>query len=264
VGIYKGGSREMHLSDVFVSVAGKKSVQTGKPSTPRTAAVLPAYNEAGNIGRVLEVLRQVGQLTEIIVVDDGSQDGTAEVVRQESRLDPRIRLLVHPVNSGKGEALFTGWRATQASSILMLDADLINLKPEHVLALIEPVIKRRADMTMGLFKSGWWITDYSHKLTPWLTGQRCFRSELLRSVSQQAASGYGLETAITIAARQRGWRCRRVPLVGVSHLPSETHRGFVKGLLNRSKMYYQIAMAWFLSSSWQRFVSRIRIGDRQS
>jgi GT2 family glycosyltransferase len=253
----------MRLSDEFDSITARRGKQTGSPSTPRVAAILPAYNEAENIGTVLDVLRHVRLLSEIIIVDDGSQDGTAEVVCQKRKHDPRIRLLVHPVNSGKGEALYTGWGATDASSILMLDADLLNLRPDHVEALLEPVMKRQADMTMGLFKRGWWFTDISHRITPWLTGQRCFRSELLRMVPLQAASGYGLETAITIVARQRGWRCIYVPLVGVSHLPSETHRGFVKGLLTRMRMYHQIALAWYLTGSWQRFVSRFRIGARQ-
>src|SRR3990172_1902133 len=159
VGINKGGSREMRLSDRFVSVNDRKEKKIGSPTPPLVTAIIPAYNEAGNIVLVLEVLCQVNALTEIIVVDDGSEDGTAEVVDNKSRLDPRIRLLVHPVNSGKGEALFTGWRATQAGSILMLDADLIDLTPEHVMALIEPVLKRQADMTMGLFKGGRWFTD---------------------------------------------------------------------------------------------------------
>jgi glycosyltransferase involved in cell wall biosynthesis len=253
----------MHLSDGPVLDNGERDKERGNPSTPRVAAVLPAYNEAKNIGTVLDILRQVRLLSEIIVVDDGSQDGTAEVVRQKGRMDPRIRLLIHPVNSGKGEALFTGWSATGASSILMLDADLIHLKPEHVLALIEPVMSRQADMTMGLFKRGRWFTDFSHWLTPWLTGQRCFRSELFRFVLPRAASGYGFETAITIAARERGWRCLPVPMVGVSHLPSESHRGLVKGLLTRMKMYHQVVLAWYLTGSWQRFVSRIRMWARQ-
>lgn len=251
----------MVLSGGVVSVRGKRGI-IGAPTTTRVAAIIPAFNEAGNIGTVLEVLRQVSALSEIIVVDDGSTDGTAEVVQKCLRLDPRIRLLIHAMNSGKGEALFTGWRATQAGSILMLDADLIDLTPDHVTALIEPVIRRRADMAIGLFKGGWWFTDFSHWLTPWLTGQRCFRAELLRYVPARAASGYGLETAITIAARQRGWRFQRVPLVGVSHIPSEAHRGFVRGIFNRIKMYSQIIRAWYLSSSWQRFVSRIRIWAR--
>lgn len=253
----------MHLSDEVTSFAGTRGIQTGAPSTPRVAAVLPAYDEAENIGTVLDVLRQVGELSEIIVIDDGSKDGTAEVVRQKGQLDPRLRLLIHPVNSGKGEALFTGWSATEASTILMLDADLINLRPEHVMELMKPVMKRQVDMTMGLFKGGRWFTDISHWLTPWLTGQRCFRSELLRHVPRAAASGYGLETAITIAARQRGWRCLPVRLEGVSHNPSEVHRGLAKGVLTRLKMYHQIVVAWYLTGSWQRFVSRIRIGARQ-
>jgi hypothetical protein len=238
--------------------AGSNSDWKGSPTTPSVAVVIPAYNEAERIGKVLEVLRQVKSLTEIIVVDDGSRDATAEVSREQARFDPRIRVLVHSENKGKGAAVFTGWRALQAGTMLMLDADLIGLKAEHVQALIDPVVRRRADMTLGLFRGGKWFTDFSHWLTPWLTGQRCFRSRSLRYVHPQAAAGYGLETALTIVARQRGWRCLRVPLEGVSHLPSEIHRGIGRGTLTRTRMYGQIVTAWYLASGWQRFLARIR------
>jgi GT2 family glycosyltransferase len=253
----------MFLSGRSTSNTGNLDTIIGISTTPLVTAIIPAYNEASNIGIVLDVLCQVSILTEIIVVDDGSKDGTVEVVRSKRNLDPRIRLLIHPKNCGKGEAIFTGWRASQANTLLMLDADLINLRPEHVEALIEPVVKRQTNMTLGLFKGGRWATDFSHWLTPWLTGQRCFRAELLRYVSQQAATGYGLETALTIAARQKGWQSLAVPMAGASHLPSEAHRGLLKGFYTRSKMYSQIFLAWYRISIWERFVSRIRIGARQ-
>jgi hypothetical protein len=235
----------------------------GLSTTPLVTALIPAYNEARGIQAVLEVLRQVELLTEILVIDDGSRDGTAGVVRELTRFDPRLRLLIHPHNRGKGEAIFTGWRATRASYLLMLDADLIDLTAEHVRDLILPVIYNQADMTLGIFKGGRWSTDFSHYLTPWLTGQRCFRAGLLRDLPPHAASGYGLETALTVLAHQRGWRCQQVWMKGASHLHSEIHRGFWTGIRTRARMYAQIMTAWFLASRWQRVVERLRTWERQ-
>jgi cellulose synthase/poly-beta-1,6-N-acetylglucosamine synthase-like glycosyltransferase len=68
-------------------------------TTPHIAAIIPAYNEAGGIGRVLSILRQVELLTEIIVVDDGSADGTS--MKLSAALDLRIRAISHIENRGK-------------------------------------------------------------------------------------------------------------------------------------------------------------------
>lgn len=232
------------------------------PTTPSIAAVIPAYNEAGRIEPVLRILGEEPRLNQIVVVDDGSRDDTAGAAWRQARRDPRIRVLVHPRNKGKGEALFTAWRATQAACLLMLDADLVNLRREHVADLIQPVATGEVDMTLGLFRSGWWYTDLSHWITPWLTGQRCFRAELLRYVPVQAAGGYGLETALTLVARQRGWRIASIPMVGVTHIPSEIHRGFWEGMRTRGRMYRHILTAWYLTSSWPRLVSRLRTMGR--
>jgi glycosyltransferase involved in cell wall biosynthesis len=108
---------------------------------PQVAAIIPAYNEARWIGAVLEVLRGVSLLSEIIVVDDGSTDGTAEVVRRAATADPRLRLLQHEKNLGKGQAIFTAYAATRAPYLLLLDADLQGLTPSHVEALIRPLLE---------------------------------------------------------------------------------------------------------------------------
>ncbi len=211
------------------------------------AAIIAAYNEGAFIGGVLSVLSQVEALDEILVVNDGSRDGTLAVALQAAQSDRRIRVINHPKNLGKGEAFFSGRENTQAGILLLLDADLLALKPSQVWALIQPVFDARADMTLGLFRRGRWNTDLAHRATPWLSGQRCLRSELMDKVSRRAAQGYGLETAITVAAVQNGWRTQPVWLEGVSHPASEIHRGFVSGLANRSKMYAHIVRAWFVA-----------------
>lgn len=215
-------------------------------------AIIPTFNEAGKVGGVLTILKKVDCLSEIIVVDDGSTDSTLQEVMQLAEEDSRIRILCHVKNLGKGEAIFTGWHASRAGYLLLLDADLFGLKPAHIQDLIQPVLDGKADMTIGQFKEGIWRSDFSHWLTPWLSGQRCLRSELLTRISHQAASGYGFETALTVAARQNDWRCIRVPLRGVWHIPSESRRGLFPGLYTRARMYGQIILAWYLAGGFRR------------
>jgi glycosyltransferase involved in cell wall biosynthesis len=218
---------------------------------PKIAAIIAAYNEAEYLGRVLGVLRQVDVLNEILVINDGSQDATEIVALQATERDERIRLLRHPTNRGKGQAIYTGRENTRAGILLLLDADLLELKPSQVRSLIQPVLKGEADMTLGLFRGGRLNTDLAHWATPWLSGQRCLRNELLDMVSRPAAQGYGLETAITVAALLNGWKTQPVWLEGVYHPDGETHRGFVRGLFNRVSMYAQIIRAWYVAGGLQ-------------
>ena len=217
------------------------------------AAIIPAYNEAGRIRQVLQVLHQVKQLGEIIVVDDGSQDATAQKSRIEAEEDPRIRIIIHPTNMGKGQAVYTGWQATRASYLILLDADLFGLVPQHVESLFRPVLEGRADMTIGYFRGGYWRTDISQRAAPWLSGQRCLRADRLKTISWDAASGYGIETALTVAAQQDGWRVMKVPLQGAWHVPSENRRGFWLGAKMKGKMYLQIIRAWYLARGHKHF-----------
>jgi hypothetical protein len=212
---------------------------------PNLAAILPAYNEAGRVGNVVRVLCRDELVDEIIMVDDGSVDGTSAEAVEAAAGDARFSLLRHPSNRGKGQAILSGWQATHAANLLFLDADLVNLDNRHITALVEPVLYGLADMTVGLFRQGYWRTDLAHRLTPWLSGQRCLRAELLASLSMGAAAGYGFETALSLAARKLGWRSLEVYLWGVSHLPGDVANGW-RGPLNKARMYAHILRAWFV------------------
>lgn len=215
------------------------------------SVIIPAYNEAAGITRVIQAIRNTAFISEIIIIDDGSKDNTGAMALIAAQGDPRVQVITHPVNLGKGQAIYNGARACRNSVVVMLDADLIGLTPEHVYNLVKPVLESRVDMTLGIFRRGNFVSDLSHWVTPWLSGQRCFRLELLRYVNREAAAGYGLETALTIAAKQRDWRCAEIIWRGVSHPPSEFHRGKWQGILTRAKMYAQILRAWYIATSRQ-------------
>lgn len=226
------------------------NLATSQPRKLMTAAIIPVFNEEKNVGDVLEVLHRTDLLDELVLVDDGSTDRTAEVLHQAALRDRRIRVIRHERNKGKGQAVFTGWATTTAPYLVLLDADLKNLKPDHIQVLLDPILQHRADMTLGLFSGGRLSTDLSHRLTPFLTGQRGLRSEILKYVSREAARGYGFEVTLTIAAQQQGYRKKIVKLNGVWHPSSElrTERGFWKGSFWKMRMYGQIIRAWYLAT----------------
>jgi LmbE family N-acetylglucosaminyl deacetylase/glycosyltransferase involved in cell wall biosynthesis len=232
------------------------------PPRPSVAAILPAYNEATWIGKILDVLREVDSLDEIIVIDDGSTDSTGQIVTQGFDRDARLRLISHPENRGKGQAILSGWRTSSAGFILLLDADLIGLTPGHLRALIDPVISGKVDMTVGVFTGGYWLTDLSHTLAPWMSGQRCLRSALLNRLHTEAAAGYGFETALTILSSKEDFRIHMVPMPGISHPPSEFHRGIWRGLLNRQRMYRDVWTAYRLTRNTQPIQARRSVSTR--
>ena len=213
---------------------------------PVLTAIVPAHNECGRIGNVLSVLFQVQFVDEVIIVDDGSTDGMAAEVLEIGQSNPRLRLIRHAENFGKGQAILTGFRASTSPVLLLLDADLLNLTPQQVEALVQPVLSGEADMSIGLFRHGGFLTDLSHHVTPWLSGQRCLRASLLKDLPDQAAQGYGFETCLTILARQKKFRLRRVPWMGVTHSLGMLPRGGWSGLRRKAMMFRDILYSWLV------------------
>lgn len=217
-------------------------------NTKQISVILPAYNESTRISRVLTLLLKIPYIQEILVVNDGSTDQTETVVMEYQSTDPRITLISNSKNLGKGQSVYLALQRATSPYILMLDADLRGLDVKHIDLLCDPVISGKLDMTVGQFKHGNWASDFSHWITPWLSGQRCIRRDLFARLDYQASAGYGIETVMTITAHQQKWRTRYIPLFGVSHPPSEVHRGSWKGICNRMKMYFQIIRAWYMMS----------------
>jgi glycosyltransferase involved in cell wall biosynthesis len=113
------------------------------------SAIVPAYNEAPRIARVLDCLIKVPSLNEIIVVDDGSADHLEQAVGAY----PGVTYLRNPVNQGKSAALDLGVRQAANDVLLFCDADLIHLRPEDVECIIQHVATNELDMFVGVRNS---------------------------------------------------------------------------------------------------------------
>ena len=110
------------------------------------SCVICSYNEAERIGDVLKIVDGHPLVSEVVVVDDGSHDSTANVVRSF----PSVKLVVNEKNIGKSASLARGITSASGELILMLDADLKNLTRENVTALIDPVLSGKADISISL------------------------------------------------------------------------------------------------------------------
>lgn len=123
---------------------------TAPRTAPRLSCILPAFNEAPRIGHVLDVTLAASEIGEVIVVDDGSSDGTAEIAEARMPDCPRLRVIRQPQNRGKTRAVAEGLRAAQGHFVMFLDSDLTGLTADHLSRLSRPVLDGSAGASLSL------------------------------------------------------------------------------------------------------------------
>ncbi|MGQ9657103.1 MAG: glycosyltransferase family 2 protein [Fimbriimonadales bacterium] len=212
----------------------------------KVAGIVPAYNEATRIEGVLRTLLQCPQLHEILVVNDGSTDNTAEVVARIPQPPdvPLLRVINLPVNRGKGGAMFAGATATDADVIAFFDADLIGLKPDHVTRILRPVLEGTTAMSIGVFRGGRFSTDIAQVLVPYISGQRALLRELFTEIPGIERTRSGVEIALTLHFRRQRYPVSMVVIEGVTHTMKEEKLGWARGAWARAKMYAEIGRAF--------------------
>lgn len=197
------------------------------------SVVVPAYNEAGRIGAVLQPVLDSSLVDEVIVVDDGSEDATAD---EASRFPVRVVRLAE--NRGKAAALDAGVSEAKNDVFLFLDADLVGLRTEHVDRLIRAYVDQKLDMAVGVFADGRKNTDFAQKINPYASGQRILPRRLWERAKENVHEmNFGIEIALSKLAAKEGWRKEYVKLAGVTHVLKEEKRGFSKGVVDRLRMY---------------------------
>ena len=197
------------------------------------SVIVPAYNEAGRIGAVLGPIKASRLVDEVIVVDDGSDDGTAEEAGRHG-----VRVLRLPENRGKAAALDAGVSAARNDAFLFLDADLVGLKTEHVDQMIRAYTDGDLDMAIGVFSDGRRNTDLAQKINPYASGQRVLPRRLWERAKENVHEmNFGIEIALSRLAAREEWKKEYVKLPGVTHVLKEEKRGLAKGLAERLRMY---------------------------
>jgi glycosyltransferase involved in cell wall biosynthesis len=218
------------------------------------AIIIPAKDEEQRVGRVLVAALGSKLADQVIVVSDGSIDRTAQVARRHKG----VTVVELRKNEGKGGAMLAGLRSTKADIVCFVDADLIGLSGEHIDAIIMPVLENQCDMCIGVFRGGQYWSDMAQKISPYISGQRAMRRELIEGIPFLAEFRMGVEVALKAEAKRRKARILQVPLSGVSNFSKEKKLGLVKGTTQRMKMYKEIASAMVKIRKGRRLPRRRR------
>lgn len=201
----------------------------------RCIAIIPAYNEEKTVGKVVSAAKESDYVDDVFVINDGSSDSTNEVASAAG-----ANVIDMDCNRGKGAALQTGLQSTASDVIVFLDADLVGLQTAHVDALLLPVVQGKVDMTLGIFEQGRKTTDLAQKITPFLTGQRAIRREILQEMPNMNDLGFGVEVALTRFAKTHGITYEEVIMPEVSQIMKEEKFGLIDGFSRRLRMYWEI------------------------
>lgn len=194
----------------------------------KLSVIIPVYNEVENIEEILKRVKATKLTWEIIVVDDGSQDGTRDVLK---KLDGKtgIHVILHEKNQGKGAAVRTGLQAARGDTILIQDADL-EYSPNDYPVLLEPLNNHTADVVYGSrFLGGprrvamFWhmianklltfMTNilYDTILSDMETGYKVFRSEVIEDMVLHS-NHFDFEPEFTAKILKRHYRIYEVPI----------------------------------------------------
>jgi glycosyltransferase involved in cell wall biosynthesis len=123
-------------------------IKSNADIAPCLTAVMPVYNEAATVAEVVQAVLAQRPVQQLVIVDDCSRDRTWEVLQSLAQNEPRITLIRHEVNQGKGAALRTGIAHATAENVIIQDADL-EYDPNEYHLLLAPILAGRADVVFG-------------------------------------------------------------------------------------------------------------------
>jgi glycosyltransferase involved in cell wall biosynthesis len=210
----------------------------------KLSVIMPVYNERPTIETIIERVEEVGLAEEIIIVDDGSTDGTRDVLSELADRDEKINLILHDTNQGKGAAVRTGIKAAKSELVLIQDADL-EYDPRDYSALIKPIDEGLADVVYGSRFLGaprrvtmFWhmvanklltlMTNllYNSILTDMETCYKLFKREIIKDIPLRSKR-FEFEPEITAKLLKRKVRIFEVP---ITFNPREYEEGKKIGL----------------------------------
>lgn len=202
-----------------------------KKGASMATAIVPTYNEASRIARVLDILTTYPGFQEVIVVDDGSTDTTERVVRRYP-----VRFLKNPVNKGKGSAMSKGVRCAKTSLLFFADADVRGLTHEIIDTLVKPVMAGEVDMTIAMRGRLIYKIPGILSLVPHLGGERVLKKGLWNSLPIYYKHRFRVEMGLNFYAKRFGKGFRSFVFDELTQVIKEKKHGLIRGTRLRWQM----------------------------
>lgn len=195
------------------------------------SVIIPAFNEATTIGRVVAEAVGHPDVREVLVVDDGSDDRTAELAAAAG-----ARVITRHENGGKGAALAVGVSEASEDILLFLDADVTGYTHATLSRIIDPVRSGRYEMFVGIrARQTYWLNRVL-RYFPIIGGERALTRELWDAVPALHKQGFQIEIAMNYSAKQTRKGMGFELISGTSHNVKERKYGLLVGLLRRAGM----------------------------
>lgn len=194
-------------------------------------AIIPARDEAPTIAANVAATQGCRYVRRVIVVDDGSRDGTG---RRAEQAGAEVLRRSSPTGS-KAHAMQLGVEATDATHILFVDADCTNLTSAHLDAICEPVLTGEVEMSLGAFDYPWrnWLV----LILPPLSGERIIPRWVWESIPPEKLDGYTIESRLDEVIAEGGHRTRARTMKGVSHRTKRDKLGLAEGVRRTVQMF---------------------------
>lgn len=180
----------------------------------KSTAIICAYNEEKTIREVVSIVCD-NFFDEVVVVNDGSTDKTDDILNKLQEFYV-FKYIKFDENNGKGFAMSTGVENASSEIIVFVDADLSNLKEDHLFELAMPLVQNESDMILGQATET--LIDYSINPFKSFTGERAvFKKDIQPIVDKMRNSRFGVETLINLYYQSEGKKVKYVMLDGLKH-----------------------------------------------
>ena len=210
----------------------------------RALVCVPTYNESENLPKIVPAILAQDPRLEVLVIDDGSPDGTGALADQMAAADPRIHVLHRTAKEGLGKAYLAGFAwalAREYAFVFEMDADFSH-DPKYLKDFLNAI--EGADLVLGSrYKTGvnvvnWpmgrlLLSFFANKYVRWVTGMpltdatggfKCFRRKVLEAIdlTKVRSNGYSFQIEMSFRARRKGFRLLEIPIVFVDRMEGQS------------------------------------------